>query len=184
MKLLLWNFGSWSNHLTPLLNFARTTHPRPRHLRQSMAGAEASSPVPRHTGQTTVGAAGLVTDPLPPQVVQVRVFMAPVPRQCAQAATGEQILTLPPPLQTQQVDTADITSNGSTPFPLQKAQGSSTEIAVLRAELDRFICIHYHSPSPAVSKYFFPSSVSFSSVSPWRLPYQTFHATSPSAQNL
>jgi hypothetical protein len=64
--------------------------------------------------------------PLPPQVVQVRVLTAPVPRQWAQATAGALTNTLPLPPQTQQVEREDMMSKGSLPRPRQKAQVSSS----------------------------------------------------------
>jgi uroporphyrinogen III methyltransferase/synthase len=50
-------------------------------IAEAKAGADASSPVPRQAGQTTMGNSGRATAPLPPQLVQVMVLTAPVPRQ-------------------------------------------------------------------------------------------------------
>jgi len=94
-----------------------------------MAGAEASSPEPWHMGQVTLGPAGRETTPLPPQVVQVKVLMAPEPWQWTQKVTGAWTRTLPLPPQTQQVDWADMTSKGSRPRPWQKAQINSSIMA-------------------------------------------------------
>jgi len=64
--------------------------------------------------------------PLPPQVVQVRVLTAPVPRQWAQTTAGARTRTLPLPPQTQHVERDDMISKGSLPRPPQKAQVSSS----------------------------------------------------------
>ncbi len=80
------------------------THPRPRQLKQSIAGAEGSSPVPWHLRQGVVELKGRWTYPLPPQVVQEKVLTAPAPRQWAQVLIGLLICTMPRPPQTEQVD--------------------------------------------------------------------------------
>ena len=116
------------------------SHPRPRHFRHAIAGAEASSPVPWHCGHTTVGPAGKGTSPFPPQTVQVSLLMAPVPWQCAQRACGACTCTMPLPLQTQQVESQDMIPNGSLPLPWQKAQETAAPSDSLEAAFESMIC--------------------------------------------
>ena len=112
--------------------------------------------------------------PLPPQVVQVRVLTAPVPRQWAQATAGDWTRTLPLPPQTQQVEREDMISKGSLPRPPQKAQVSSSNTTGSRLRRARPM----QTSSLTIFRLRSCGYYISCPVSPWSLLCPVFHPTS------
>jgi len=102
-------------------------NPRPRHRKQGRYGFDLSSPEPPQSRHVSLGRLPKGTKPVPPHTVQVSLLMVPVPPQCTQAMYGDETRTVPFPLQTQQVDSQDITPKGSVRLPLQKLQVTSSD---------------------------------------------------------
>jgi len=122
-------------------------------------------------GHGTVGSEGRETEPLPPQVVQVRVLTAPVPSQWAQATAGARTWTLPLPPQTQHVEREDMISKGSLPRPRQKAQVSSSNTTGFWLKRSRFM----KTPQRPLSDLRYCARVISCPVSPWSLLWRVFH---------
>lgn len=101
-------------------------NPRPRHRKQGRYGFDLSSPEPPQSGHISLGCLPKGTKPVPPHTVQVSLLMAPVPPQCAHSTYGDEMRTVPLPLQTQQAESQDIMPKGSVRLPLQKLQVTSS----------------------------------------------------------
>ncbi|MCX7003891.1 MAG: hypothetical protein NTV22_11535 [bacterium] len=99
------------------------TSPRPLQVRHGkpLSGV---APVPRQSGHFAALADSAVTEPLPPQTVQVRRWhgYTPLPWQKTHVITGSASITARLPIHTWQADAAESKPNGSLPVPSQKPQ--------------------------------------------------------------